>query len=74
MLKIQDAENLEKIPEVEEVYPMNFFTAKSEYKGEEQFLYVVTSPSKNFDSMLEFMSVKLAAGKTFNKREKVFLQ
>ena len=69
MLKIQDAENLEKIPEVEEVYPMNFFTAKSEYKGEEQFLYVVTSPSKNFDSMLDFMSVKLDSGKTFNKRE-----
>ncbi len=69
MLKIQDAESLEKIAEVEDVYPMNFFTARAEYKGEEQFLYVVTSPSKNFDSLLEFMSVKLDKGKTFNKRE-----
>jgi len=69
MLKIQDAENLEKIAEVEDVYPMNFFTARSEYKGEEQFLFIVTSPSKNFDSMLEFMSVKLDKGKTFNNRE-----
>jgi len=69
MLKIQDAENLEKIGEVDEVYPMNFFTVRAEYKGEEQFLYVVTSPSKNFDSMLEFMSVKLDSGKTFNKKE-----
>lgn len=69
LLKIQDAENLEKIPEIEEVYPMNFFTARSEYKGEEQFLYVVTSPADNFDSMLEFMSIKLSSGKTFNKKE-----
>ena len=69
MLKIQDAENLEKIAEVEDVYPMNFFTARAEYKGEEQFLFIVTSPSKNFDSMLEFMSVKLDKGKTFNNRE-----
>ena len=69
LLKIQDAENLEKITEIEEVYPMNFFTARSEYKGEEQFLYVVTSPADNFDSMLEFMSVKLDSGKTFNKKE-----
>lgn len=69
LLKIQDAENLEKIAEVEDVYPMNFFTARAEYKGEEQFLYVVTSPADNFDSMLEFMSVKLDSGKTFNKKE-----
>jgi len=69
MLKIQDAENLEKIAEVEDVYPMNFFTARAEYKGEEQFLYIVTAPSENFDSMLDFMSIKLEKGKTFNNRE-----
>lgn len=69
MLKIQDAENIKKIPEVENVYSLNFFISKIEYKGEDQYLKVATLPSKDFDSFLKFINLKMAKGKTFNNKE-----
>ena len=69
MLKMSDADNLSKIAEIEEVYPMNFFTARSEYKNEEQFVYVATIPSDRLDSMFEFFDVKLSEGKSFDGKD-----
>jgi putative ABC transport system permease protein len=69
MLKMSDADNLSKIAEIEEAYPMNFFTARSEYKNEEQFVYVATIPSDRLDSMFEFFDVRLAEGKSFDGKD-----
>lgn len=69
MLKMQDVKNLKKIAEVEDAFAMNLFTAKVEYKNEEQFLMVISAPSENIDSLLDFTNLELKSGKTFNNRE-----
>ncbi len=72
MLKMSDMDNIEMIPEVEEVYPMNYFTAKGEYKGEEQYIYTVTIPADKLDSAFDFFAVSIDKGKSFDGREGYF--
>ncbi|MFA5745474.1 MAG: ABC transporter permease [archaeon] len=69
LLKMSDADNISKLGEVEEVYPMNYFSTKGEYKGEEQIVSVVTAPSDRIDTMLDFMDIHLGTGKTFNGKD-----
>jgi putative ABC transport system permease protein len=68
-LKMSEAYSISKIAEVEEVYAMNFFTAKGEYKGEELFVYVVTIPSDKLDSMFKFFDVRIDKGKSFDGKD-----
>lgn len=68
-LTIQDAENIEKLAEIDKAFAINAFIAKIQYKNEEEYLNIATVQAKYFDAFLEFIDIKLKSGKTFNNKE-----
>jgi putative ABC transport system permease protein len=68
-LTVKDADNLEKISDVEIVYGMNFFNGIINYKTENEFANIVTLPVEKMDSALDYFNVSIAEGKNFNGRE-----
>lgn len=69
MLNMKDADNLSKLAEIEDTFPIMLFTAKGKYKNEEQFVYVSTVPSDRLDSFIEYVGVEIKEGKSFNGKD-----
>ena len=69
MLNMKDADNLSKLAEIEDTFPIMLFTARGEYKNEEQFVYVSTIPSDRLDSFIDYVGIKIKEGKSFDGKE-----
>lgn len=69
MLNMKDADNLSKLAEIEDTFPLMLFTAKGEYKNEEQFVYVSTIPSDRLDSFIDYVGVEIKEGKSFDGKD-----
>lgn len=69
MLTIKDAEDIEKIPAVENVFAMNYLNAQITYRNQDEFAYLATLPVEKMDDAFDFFDVSVSEGKTFNGKE-----
>jgi putative ABC transport system permease protein len=63
-LKIKDAENIQKLAEVDKVYYFSYKMSTLEYRNEEKIQLNIMMPAKDFDDVIDVMGIDLREGKT----------
>jgi putative ABC transport system permease protein len=61
-LRVKDAENLEKLAEIEKAYYFSYQMSTIEYRREEILQLNIMMPAKDFDVALDMLGVKLREG------------